>query len=110
METENIEEKLKIVLEHYNAKIIDDWSKKADVYFTSELTADGYEVYIATENMKSPSFKQDVYYYEADWFDKLYHCIIDGMTIHVDEYNQKHYGFEKVITEVYEDYLDESED
>ena len=106
METENIEEKLKIVLEHYNAKIITDWSK-ADMYFYQESTADGYEVYIAEKgpDFGSPDFNQDVYYYESDWLEKLPDCIRDGMTIQIGEYDivQSEDVFKDAITELYEE-------
>jgi hypothetical protein len=74
------------------------------MFFTTISTADGYELYMATENESSPYFDQDVYYYESDWFEKLPDCIRDGYTIHVDEYAMDEYGYEDAIAEVYEDY------
>ena len=99
----DVPEMQKIVCEHYDATIKNDWGY-ANMFFTTMSTADGYELYMASENESSPYFDQDVYYYETDWFEKLPDCIRDGMTIHVDEHYQDEYGFEDAITEVYEDY------
>jgi len=98
-----VPEMQKIVLEYYDASIKHDWGH-ANMFFTTMSTADGYELYMATEDDTSPYFDQDVYYYDSEWFEKLPDCIRDGMTIHVDEYAMDEYGFEDAITDVYEDY------
>ena len=94
------------VLHYYDSEIKHDWGH-ANMYFTVMSTADGYEVYMATEDEQKPYFEQDVYYYESDWFEKLPSCIQDGMTIHVDEYAQEECGYEDAITEVYETMYEE---
>jgi len=99
----DVEEAKDVVLEYYDATITHDW-KYANMYFYTSSTADGYELYIATEDDRAPYFDQDVYYYESDWFEKLPDCIRDGYTIHIDEYNMDEYQFEDAIREVYEDY------
>ena len=99
----DVSEMQKIVLEYYDAEIKHDWGY-ANMYFTVMSTADGYEVYMATEDEQKPYFEQDVYYYESDWFEKLPDAITDGLTIHVDEYYMEEYGYQDAITEVYEDY------
>ena len=73
------------VLHYYDSEIKHDWGH-ANMYFTVMSTADGYEVYMATEDEQKPYFEQDVYYYESDWFEKLPDAIRDGLTIHVDEH------------------------
>ena len=102
----DVPEMQKVVCKYYDADIIDDWGS-ASMYFTVLSTADGYELYMATENEQSPYFEEDVYYYESDWFEKLPNCIRDGLTIHVDEHYQDEYGYEDAITQVYEEYWDE---
>tara|TARA_R110002020_G_scaffold196551_1_gene397553 strand:- start:932 stop:1381 length:450 start_codon:yes stop_codon:yes gene_type:complete len=93
-----------IVCEYYDTSIIHDWNRYANMYFYSSSTADGYEVWVATEDQDKPYFDQDVYYYESQWFEKLPDCIRDGMTIHIDEYSMDDYAFEDAIEEVYETY------
>ena len=105
----DVPEMQKIVLEYYDAEIKHDWGY-ANMYFTVMSTADGYEVYMATEDEQKPYFEQDVYYYESDWFEKLPDCIRDGYIIHVDEYAMEEYGYEDAITEVYEDYWNDQKE
>ena len=99
----DVEEMQKIILKYFDSEIRHDWGY-ANMYFTVMSTADGYEVYMATEDEQKPYFEQDVYYYESDWFEKLPDCIINGYTIHVDTYARDEYGYEDAITEVYETY------
>jgi len=91
------------ILHYYDSEIKHDWGH-ANMYFTVMSTADGYEVYMATEDESKPYFEQDVYYYESDWFEKLPEAIRDGLTIHVDEHYMEEYNYQDAITEVYEDY------
>ena len=105
----DVPEMQKIVLEYYDAEIKHDWGY-ANMYFCTQSTADGYELYMASENESSPYFDQDIYYYESDWFEKLPDCIRDGMTIHVDEYAMDEYGYEDAITEVYEDWWNDQKE
>ena len=48
--------------------------KHADIMFYTETTADGYEVWIATDDDRHPSINEDVYYYESDWLEKDGRC------------------------------------
>ena len=105
----DVPEMQKIVLEYYDSEIKHDWGH-ANMYFTVMSTADGYEVYMATEDEQKPYFEQDVYYYESDWFEKLPDAIRDGLTIHVDEYYMEEYGYQDAITEVYEDYWNDQKE
>jgi len=90
----------------YDFDIIHEWNKNAQIYFYSESTADGYEVYIASENHKNPYINQDVYYYESDWFEKLPDAIYDGLIIYIDEYAMGEGPFTYAIEEVYEEFYD----
>ena len=100
----DVEEAEKVVLKHYDAEITTDWKSHCQMYFYTQTTADGYEVYMATEDDRSPYIEQDLYYYESDWFEKLPQAIYDGLSIHVDEYNKEDYGYQDAIEEVYEEY------
>lgn len=98
------EEAEKVVLEYYDAEIKTDWSNSCQMYFYTQTTADGYEVYMATEDERSPYIEQDLYYYESDWLEKLPQAIYDGLTIYIDEYNKDEYAYQDAIEEVYEEY------
>ena len=105
--TENTEEQLKIVLEHYKAKITSKWDDGCDVFFYEESTADGYAVFVATENDKNPNINEDVYYYESDWFEKLPDAIKEGKTVFIEENYLDEAIFTDAISEVYEDCYEE---
>ena len=98
------EEAEKVVLEYYDAEIKTDWSNSCQMYFYTQTTADGYEVYMATEDERSPYIEQDLYYYESDWLEKLPQAIYDGLAIYIDEYNKDEYAYQDAIEEVYEEY------
>jgi len=100
----DIPEMQEIVLHYYDSEIKTDWGGGANMYFFEQSTADGYEIYIATENERSPYYDQDVYYYESQWLEKLPDSIRDGMTIQLDSHWHDDYQFGDAITEVYEDY------
>ena len=100
----DVEEAEKVVLEYYDAEITTEWKSHCQMYFYAQTTADGYEVYMATEDDRSPYIEQDLYYYESDWFEKLPQAIYDGLCIHVDEYNKEDYAYQDAIEEVYEEY------
>jgi len=74
------------------------------MFFYTQTTADGYEVYMATEDDRSPYIEQDLYYYESDWLEKLPQAIYDGLAIYIDEYNKDEYAYQDAIEEVYEEY------
>ena len=87
----------------YDFDIVHEWNQGAQMYFYPESTADGYEVYIASENDSNPYIGQDVYYYESDWFEKLPDAIYDGLTIYVEEYAMGESAFTYAIEELYEE-------
>ena len=101
--TFDTEDVLDDLLEYYDSELRSDWGS-ANMYFTTMSTADGYELWLATEDEERPYFEQDVYYYESDWLEKLPQAIFDGLTIHLDEYHRDDYAFEDAINEVYDAY------
>jgi len=90
----------------YNFDIINEWNKSAQIYFYSESTADGYEVYIASNKDNNPYINQDVYYYDSDWFEKLPDAIYDGLTIYIDKYAMVDPPFTGALEEVYEEFYE----
>ena len=76
------DEMLKTITDHFEFEITDDWPNNPDMMFYSETTADGYEVWIATDNERNPSVNEDIYYYDNDWLEKMPDAMIDGATIY----------------------------
>ena len=90
----------KQVLERYDCEITDQW-QNPDFSIYEESTADGYSIWIATNDDKHINVNEDVYYYENELNDVLYDAIPDYNRIYCDNY-----GFvEDAITRHYEDIL-----
>jgi len=90
----------KQVLEHFECEITDQW-QNPDFSIYEESTADGYSVWIATNDDKHINVNEDVYYYENELHDVLYDAIPDYNNIYCDNYD----FVEDVITRHYEDLL-----
>ena len=90
----------KQVLDHYECDITDHW-RSPDFSIYEESTADGYSVWIATDDDKSINVSEDVYYYENELNDVLYDAIPDYNNIYCDNYD----FVEDAITRHYEDLL-----
>ena len=93
------------VLAHFECEITDNW-KNPDFSIYEESTADGYSVWIATDDDKSINVNEDLYYYENQLTDVLYEAIPDYNNIYCDDYN----FVEDAITRHYEDLLCRMED
>ena len=94
---------LKTIADHFEFKITDDWPNNPDMMFYTETTADGYEVWIATDNERNPNVNEDIYYYDNDWLEKMPDAMYDGATIYYDQLNDEDYAFQEVIEEVRKD-------
>ena len=92
---------------HFDFTITDNWSRNPDIMFYTETTADGYEVWIATNDDQRPSVNEDIYYYESDWLEKMQDAMTDGNNIYFQELNDDNYNFEDVILNVYEEYYND---
>ena len=95
----------KQVLEHFECEITDNW-QNPDFSIYEESTADGYSVWIATDDDKRINVNEDVYYYENELTDVLYEAIPDYSNIYCDNYD----FVEDAITRHYEDLLCRMED
>ncbi len=96
------EDRISKLRNHYCFDIVADWDK-CDAYFYTDTTADGYEIWIATEREDRIHVNEDVYYYSNQWFEKLADYLRDGCTVYIDSYTQDEYGFEEVIEAMYEE-------
>ena len=101
------EDKISKLELEYGFNIVNDWDK-CDAYFYTDETADGYQIWIATEQEWNVCINEDVYYYESQWFEKLADYLRDGCRVYVDSYSQDEYGFEEVIEAIYEEWYMES--
>ena len=90
----------KQVLEYFECEITDNW-QNPDFSIYEESTADGYSVWIATDDDSSINVNEDVYYYENELNDVLYDAIPDYNNIYCDNYD----FVEDAITRHYEDLL-----
>jgi len=60
------EKMIDAVKKYYGLTIDENAYQSADVYAYEETTADGYSVYVVTNDMNSVCINEDVYYYESD--------------------------------------------
>ena len=86
---------LKTIANHFDFKITSDWPNQPDMMFYTENTADGYEVWIATDNDRNPNVNEDIYYYDNDWLEKMADAMIDGASIYYDQLDDKITLFKK---------------
>ena len=93
------------VLAHYDCEITDQW-QDPDFSIYEESTADGYSVWIATDDDKHINVSEDVYYYENELTDVVYDAIHEYSNIYCDNYD----FIEDAITRHYEDLLCKMED
>jgi|TARA_R110001592_G_scaffold56939_2_gene173280 hypothetical protein len=84
------------VLKHFGVEIIDNYSSNADFYMYEESTADGYSVFVATDDQNVVNVNENVYYYDSD----LSGALVDFMkysngdeedpeVVYVDDLNQQ---------------------
>lgn len=98
--------KLQTIKNHYEFSISDDWINP-DFMFYTETTADGFEVWIATDDDRRPSVNEDIYYYDSDWLEKMPDAMYDGSSIYYQDLYSEDYAFQDVVDEVYEEYWGE---
>ena len=87
------------VLNHYELKLTDDWDNALDFYIYEESTADGYSVYIATNDIGTVNVNEHVYYYDSDLKDALADYIQyadKGSEIYIDDLNS-HFVEEAIV-------------
>ena len=95
------------IKDHFEFEITDGYEKHADIMFYTETTADGYEVWIATDDDRHPSINEDVYYYESDWLEKMEDAMTDGSTIYFQDLDNDNYEFQEVVYNVYQEYYND---
>ena len=62
----------KELCEYYDFELIDEWNGRAEYFIYSETTADGYEVWITTDDDQgSVNVNENVHYYDNDLAEVL---------------------------------------
>ena len=100
------EDQYRAIQQHFEFDIDTSWSGNYDIMFYPETTADGYEIWVATEDDRSPYIGEDLYYYDSDWLDKMPDAMTNGSNIYYD-IDFDDYAFQDAIDNVYEDYFNE---
>jgi len=103
----NHDEALKVIQEHYDFELTDNWNGTPDFIIYTETTADGYEVWVATTgDGRNVCINEDVHYYENDLADKLIEAMTDyNELIYVDDLDS--YYVQDAVTAVYDEYVND---
>ena len=102
---------IKVVKEHFNFTLDENAYGNYDIAAYTESTADGYEVYVVTNDMQSISINEDVYYYESDVAQAIVDEIIGyggGDTIvYVDQYFLDEIYFDDALADLFVENIDD---
>ena len=91
------------VLNWYDAELTSDWKNNLDYMIYSETTADGYEVWVTTEDDRHISVNENVHYYESDLGKYLKDAIQNGGLIQVEGWDNDEFWIVDTLTELYDD-------
>jgi len=102
---------IKVVKEHFNFRIDEDAYNNYDIAAYTESTADGYEVFVVTNDMNSISINEDVYYYESDVPQALIDEIIgyggNDTVIYADQYFLDEIYFDDALADLFVENIDD---
>ena len=74
-QVENEDLAKKSVLDHYGVELTDHYASDESFSVYEESTADGYSVWIATDDTSNINISENVYYYDSDLGDALAEAI-----------------------------------
>ena len=102
---------IKVVQEHFNFRIDENAYSNYDIAAYTESTADGYEVYVVTNDMNSISINEDVYYYESDVPQALIDEIIgyggNDTVLYADQYFLDEIYFDDALADLFVENIDD---
>ena len=102
---------IKVVKEHFNFTIDDNAYNNYDIAAYTESTADGYEVYVVTNDMQSININEDVYYYESDVSQALIDEIIGygggDRIVYADQYFLDEIYFDDALADLFLENIDD---
>ena len=93
------------MLYHYDVEFTDRFNNNCGYYLYTESTRDGYEVWVATEDMGNVCISEDVYYYDSDLHVALADAIRDELSpIYLDDTEADYidYAIEELYEHVYD--------
>mgnify|MGYP005677584793 FL=1 len=101
---------LEMLQDEYEFKLTDEWSRDPDFSIYAESTADGYEVWVATNgDGRNVCINEDVHYYESDLSDRLQEAMVDFYElIYVDDLEADY--VEEAIMCAYQNLYEEKEE
>ena len=102
----------KMVLQYYDVELTDRFDNNCGYYIYSESTRDGYEVWVAAEDVGNVCISEDVHYYDSDLHDELADAIKDELSpIYVDDVDADfvEYAIERVYEFLYDEKYEEAE-
>ena len=67
-----------VVLKHFDLELTDNWSNDCSHYIYEETTADGYSVYISTNDFNKIDVNENIFYYENDLSEAFKQAIYDN--------------------------------
>ena len=86
---------------HYECEATDEWRNTSyDFYCYTETTADGYEVFVTTNDPNSICVSENVHYYENDLSDEIEVAIYAGDSMYIDDLDS-HY-FKQAVEDAYD--------
>ena len=102
---------IKVVKEHFNFRIDDNAYNNYDIAAYTESTADGYEVYVVTNDMNSVSINEDVHYYENYVAEKLIDQIVSyggsDIVVYADQYLLDDIYFDDALADLFVENIDD---
>tara|TARA_Y100000589_G_scaffold327052_1_gene368125 strand:+ start:7245 stop:7673 length:429 start_codon:yes stop_codon:yes gene_type:complete len=102
--------KIEILKSQLGLDITTDISKfdKVDCTIYTESTADGYDVYVLTNNPSNVSICEDVYYYDHDIADSFAEQVRYGDTsFYIDDYIYEDCYMEDKLLEMFDEYIED---
>jgi hypothetical protein len=104
------ERMIELVKNHLEISISQDVSDfdNVDCHIYSESTADGYDVYMCTNNPSQPSISEDVYYYDNDLPDAFRDQIRWGdRTFYICDSIYEDCYFDDTLLEAFSEYVED---
>ena len=102
---------IKVVKQHFNFTIDDSAYNNYDIAAYTESTADGYEVYVVTNDMQSISINEDVYYYESDVCQAIIDEVIgyggNDTVVYADQYFLDEIYFDDAMADLFVENIDD---
>ena len=101
---------IELVKNHLEISISQDVSDfdNVDCHIYSESTADGYDVYVCTNDTRQPSICEDVYYYDNDLADAFQEQVRCGdKTFYICDSIYEDCYFDDTLVEMFVEYVED---